>query len=230
MSRLIISAIIALLAIAAASDVSAAGWTGCYAGINAGHAWARTTLVETSVNGVPNSFDRGTQHDKGGAIGGQVGCDWRLDGNWVAGVRGMWDGSHITGSVLVPPGDYVAGTDHVKIKSFATLIARLGYVLAPNVQVYGLGGVALVKDHYFGTVPPDSTVFSGDQHRLGYDVGVGLSWTFRPNWDVWGEYDHIGLGTKNLTFYGEGANAGTTLGIDSTQHINMVLVGVNYHF
>ena len=34
-------------------------WTGCYFGANGGYAWAHTGIVETSVNGIPETFDRG---------------------------------------------------------------------------------------------------------------------------------------------------------------------------
>jgi hypothetical protein len=51
----------------------------------------------------------------------------------------MWDGSDIKGSREVGPGDFVAGTDHVKIRSFATLVGKLGYLLNPTLQLYGLG-------------------------------------------------------------------------------------------
>jgi outer membrane immunogenic protein len=45
-------------------------WTGCYFGANTGYAWAHTGLVETSVNGTPETFDRGSQTDRGWAYGG----------------------------------------------------------------------------------------------------------------------------------------------------------------
>ena len=205
-------------------------WTGCYFGANTGYAWAHTGFVETSVNGIPETFDRGSQTDKGWAYGGQIGCDYQFNNNWVAGIRGMWDGSDITGSRDVGPGDFVAGTDNVKIDSFATLVGKLGYLLSPTLQLYGLGGVAWVHDHYFGTDPRFGEISSANQSRIGYDVGVGLSWMFVRNWDLWVEYDYMGFGTKNVTFNGEGINSGVLLGVDVKQNVSKVLLGIDYRF
>jgi outer membrane immunogenic protein len=203
-------------------------WTGCYFGANTGYAWAHTGLVETSVNGIPETFDRGSQTDRGWAYGGQIGCDYQFNNNWVAGIRGMWDGSNITGSRAVGPGDFVAGTDHVRIDSFATLVGKLGYLLNPTLQLYGLGGVAWVHNHYFGTDPSFGEISSANQSRTGYDVGVGLSWMFARNWDLWVEYDYMGFETKNVTFNGEGVNSGLLLGVDVKQNVSKVLVGINF--
>jgi outer membrane immunogenic protein len=205
-------------------------WTGCYFGANTGYAWAHTGIVETSVNGNPATFDRGSQIDRGWAYGGQIGCDYQFNNNWVVGIRGMWDGSDITGSRHVGFGDFVEGTDHVKIDSFATLVVKLGYLLNPTLQLYGLGGVAWVHDHFYGTDPTNGEISTANQSRVGYDVGVGLSWMFARNWDLWVEYDYMGLGTKNVTFIGEGINSGILLGVDVKQNVSKVLVGIDYRF
>ena len=248
MRGLLISGFVAVFAIAFAQLASAAdlpvktsvykapvakpvySWTGCYVGANTGYAWAHTGLVETSVNGIPETFDRGSQTDRGWAYGGQIGCDYQFNNNWIVGIRGMWDGSDITGSRKVGPGDFVAGTDNVKINSFATLVGKLGYLLNPTLQLYGLGGVAWVRDHYFGTDPSFGEISSANQTRIGYDVGVGLSWMFARNWDLWIEYDYMGLGTKNVIFNGKGINSGIQIGIDVKQNVNKVLLGINYRF
>ena len=118
----------------------------------------------------------------------------------------------------------------MKINSFATLVGKLGYLLNPTLQLYGLGGLAWVHDHYFGTDPTFGEISSANQSRFGYDVGVGLSWMFARNWDLWVEYDYMGFGTKNVTFNGEGINSGILLGVDVQQNVSKVLVGIDYRF
>jgi len=52
-------------------------WTGCYIGANTGYAWADKTINETTVNGSPDIFNRGSQTDRGWVYGGQIGCDYQ---------------------------------------------------------------------------------------------------------------------------------------------------------
>ena len=70
----------------------------------------------------------------------------------------------------------------------------------------------------------------GDQSRTGYDVGVGLSWMFAQNWDLWVEYDHMGFGTKNMNLPGVGLFAALPYTADVTQNVDKVLVGIDYRF
>ena len=56
--------------------------------------------------------------------------------------------------------------------------------------------------------------------------GVGLSWMFIRNWDLWVEYDHMGFGTQSLSLTGT-AGAGAA---NVQQSVDKVLVGVDYRF
>ena len=53
---------------------------------------------------------------------------------------------------------------------------------------------------------------------------------FARNWNLWIEYDHMGFGTKNVVFTGEGPIAGNLLRVDVKQSVNTVLLGVDYRF
>ncbi|HEY8595312.1 MAG TPA: outer membrane beta-barrel protein [Devosiaceae bacterium] len=230
MFRFTTLAIAGLAGLVMAPAVHAADWSGCYAGVNGGYASANTHLRETSVNNNPIDFDRGSQVDRGWAFGAQAGCDTLFNQDWLVGFRGLWDKSDLSGSVLVGPGDYVESTDHTRINSFATLVGKLGVLVAPTVQAYAIGGLAWADVDYYGTVPVDQRVFSGHQNRLGYDVGAGLSVMVAPNWELWGEYDYMNFGTGNVAFNGEGYNTGVQLGVDSAQDVHKVLIGINYRF
>ena len=124
-------------------------------------------------------------------------------------------------------------SNHYKIDSFGTVVGKLGVLLNPTVQLYGLAGVAWVRDNLFWTNTSgifDEFANAAPQTRTGYDVGVGLSWMFARNWDVWVEYDHMGFGTKNINLTGEGGFAGFVYGAAVKQSVDKVLVGIDYRF
>jgi outer membrane immunogenic protein len=230
------AATIALCAPAIAADmpvkapppVPVVSWTGCYIGGNTGGAWAHKDTTELTVNGTFVGNNAGSTTASGWAYGGQIGCDYQFNNNWVVGVRGMWDGSNMRGSShwLTFPND-----TKYKIDSFGTLVGKLGVLLNPTVQLYGLAGVAWVHDSLTFTNSPGVGNFAtGDQTRTGYDVGVGLSWMFARNWDLWVEYDHMGFGTKNLDLTGIGAGTGDFFTARVKQSVDKVLVGIDYRF
>ena len=209
------------------APVALFNWTGCYIGANTGYAWANKSVTETDVFGIPESFNRGSFSANGWAYGGQIGCDYQFNNNWVVGIRGMWDGSNLKGSQTLPATDTVIGlTDQVKMGSFVTLVGKIGYLLNPTLELYGLAGLAWVRDHYL-----IADTFSGNQSRTGYDVGVGISWMFARNWDLWVEYDYMNFGTKSFTLNNTALNDPIlTLGVDIKQSVSKVLVGLDYRF
>jgi outer membrane immunogenic protein len=219
-----------------APPVMGPSWTGCYVGANAGGGWAREDRIFTSTNGVPAVplVPLGSQTASGLAAGGQIGCDYQFNNQWVVGVRGMWDWSNLKGSNFSPVpnvGNNVDEFNNTKVKSFGTVTARVGFLASPAVMLYGLGGVAWSQNHYTITAASaGGELQTGDQTRIGYDIGAGVSWMIAPNWDLWLEYDHMGFGTKNVLLTGELALTGLNVGVDIKENIDKVLVGVNYRF
>jgi outer membrane immunogenic protein len=65
-------------------------------------------------------------------------------------------------------------------------------------------------------------------------VGVGGEYSFTPNWSIGLEYDHMFMGTRDISFYSTGAfgvPVGTFSGIESIkQDVDMVTVRVNYRW
>jgi outer membrane immunogenic protein len=95
---------------------------------------------------LPLADNAGSLTTDGGAYGGQIGCDYQVN-SWVFGIRGMWDGATLNGitpwvNFPVIPVD----TTTYKLSSFGTLVGKLGYLVAPTVQLHGLGGVAWLRD------------------------------------------------------------------------------------
>jgi outer membrane immunogenic protein len=207
-------------------------WTGCYIGGNVGGGWAHKSADDTSFNGVPETpFSAGSTTINGWAYGGQIGCDYQLNNNLVVGIRGMWDGSNIKGSAPQPLVPFVTTNSiHYDIESFGTVVGKVGFLLAPTVELYGLGGLAWVRDSLYQTNLEVGEWAAGDQTRTGYDAGAGLAWMFARNWDLWVEYDHMGFGTKNIIIPGVGLAAGQTYGYSVTQSVDKVLLGIDYRF
>ena len=208
-------------------------WTGCYIGANVGGAWAHKDTAETSGGGGPFFEPLGKTNVDGWAYGGQIGCDYKLNPTWVVGIRGMRDGSDLTGSNPWPPATGQPVENRYKVNEFATAVASIGYLVNPNLELYGLGGFAWAHDRLswiataaFRGAAVGTVLDIGSQSRTGYDVGAGLSWIFAPHWDLFVEYDHMGFGKKNINLSGL-AGAFT---VDVKQNVDKVLVGINYRF
>jgi outer membrane immunogenic protein len=204
-------------------------WTGCYVGANLGAAW--------STNRFDDRFGRSeaSYTSSGFAGGGQIGCDYQFAGNWVIGIQGMWDATSI--KTPGPSTLNLANSLDTQVNSFATVTARLGFLVVPSVLLYGKGGVGFIDDRFtcVGAMGGPCMAQSGGlgflvkNTRDGYDVGGGLAWMFAPNWDLWAEYDHIGTGSKTLTFVSQSGN-GIVFNEVVSQKLDKVLVGVDYRF
>lgn len=103
---------------------SPASWTGCYAGINAGYVWSKisgTNLADGIY--VFQDNDIGSATATGGALGGQLGCDYQLD-NWVLGGRAAMDWTNAQGSHAFRDGTSPNNEVDYDLKYFGTLTAR----------------------------------------------------------------------------------------------------------
>jgi len=180
----------------------------------------------TRADGLPITESLGSTNPGGWAYGGQVGCDYQVNSYLVLGVRGMWDGANMTGSNQWPVTP--AESNNYKIDSFGTAVAKVGILVSPTVERYGLAGAAWVHDSLNWIDSTFGEFATGDQTRTGYDAGVGLSWMFAPKWDLWVEYDHKGFGTKNMSLSGVGIAAGIPFTVNVTQNVDKVLFGIDY--
>ena len=66
---------------------------------------------------------------------------------------------------------------------------------------YVKGGAAVTRDKYEGIVTATGLVFDrATETRWGGVVGVGIEFSFAPNWSIAIEYDHLFMGTATSTF------------------------------
>jgi outer membrane immunogenic protein len=204
-------------------------WTGCYIGGNAGATWANDNLSPVSVSVFGVDVPQGTAAGSAVAGGGQVGCDYQFNSNWVIGMRGMWDATKAQGTSSGVFAAALSVGTNVETKSFGTAVARLGYSLTPALMVYGVGGVAFAQNQYLQSLtlggPP--SLFPGSDAPTGWAAGGGMSWMLAPNWDVWLEYNYLGFGDRTFTTLNGG---GLSLTTTVKQDVQTILVGLDFRF
>jgi len=217
-------------------------WSGCYIGGNIGGGWERTrqtqvAKVDGSFVGLNNDFGSSTGSDFVG--GGQIGCDYQFASNWVIGIQGMYDYGRISSSNTVPTafaGASVGSFQSVdRVRDMWTVTGRVGYLFTPQLLGYVKGGGAWtrVDQAINGAVP----VFFNSENafgvnRSGWTVGGGLEWMFAPGWSVFGEFNYMDFGSRNVSFVkAPGTVVGDVADVVRTRlEVEQFLVGVNYKF
>ena len=174
-------------------------WSGFYLGGHAGYGWGRdpftdpfgSTLILTGIN-------------SNGFVGGfQAGANWQ-SGAWVGGLELDLSGTAIKGSTSrsapIPDGTRsVTRTD--KFDLLGSARARLGYLVWPNLLLYGTGGLAWTRlvqstdDIEVITggdgAGVDSSTSSNPSWRFGWVAGLGVETRlWDSNWLARVEYLH----------------------------------------
>jgi outer membrane immunogenic protein len=203
------------------SPVPVYNWTGFYIGGNIGGAWGSVdaTDVTTGAGASPNNG--------GFAGGGQIGYDYQM-GPWVIGIRNIFDGTSISGGAALND-PFFAGTINSYVNWFDALTVRGGYLLQPNLLLYGQGGAAWTSwdvTAINGAGVQVGQISGGNQ--TGWTVGVGVEWMFMPQWSAFLEYNYMGFGTRSATT--TSCVGATCAAISARSDLQNVLVGVNYKF
>jgi outer membrane immunogenic protein len=233
---------------------AAFSWTGCYIGAHAGYGWGRNrndfndAIASGSSEGVldevfPAEFASFDHNTRGGVFGGQGGCNYQFQQNWVVGVEGEFAWSGIKGSATNPE-DVDALVGPIGYSSFESrnrwngdLALRLGYAWDRHL-LYGKVGAAWGSFRYTEThddFPSDNscpaypTPCSVDitNTRVGLLLGVGWEYAFTNNWTGKVEYDYIDYGSANIA-YPSSTAAIQSFSVHDT--VSIVKVGVNYLF
>lgn len=166
----------------------AANWSGLYVGGNVGWGWGRkSSAIETEDSTLPASptlpilFDDKPQ----GVIGGaQIGYNYQM-GALVTGLEADIQGSGIKGSAKVglptfpdtgPPPAGSSFSSSSELSWLGTLRGRIGFTMAPQLLLYGTGGLA------FGQVRNASNTFFLARDQLPADVRENKSWMVGRCW------------------------------------------------
>jgi outer membrane immunogenic protein len=186
--------------------------------------------------GVPFPFiDFGSQNGSSVVGGGQIGCDYQFASNWVVGIQGQGDFGTINSSNAVAAFPGIIA--QFQVKNIETLTERVGYTITPAILAYVKGGAASANASGAAIIPGGLVGESANFTMTGYTVGGSLEWMFAPGWSVFGEYNYMDFGTKNVNFASTGLGGGlfgpagtladTTVIKLTTQ---TAIVGVNYKF
>ena len=218
MKKLLLSGV-AVAAITLAADrpanaVPVYNWNGCYIGGNNGGGWAHNEFDPNPTIGYPGGTAKGSSF----VGGGQIGCDTQ-NGMWVVGAQGLFDWSSMSGESPF----FLGKGFSARIPWFATATGRIGYAVQPAMLVFVRGGFAFARDQYQFFHAASSA--PGRVTRSGWTLGGGAEWMFAPNWSFTIEYGYMGFGTDTVNF--------SALGLATenvNQHVQVVLVGLNYRF
>lgn len=207
-------------------------WTGCYIGGNVGGGWHRIRETSVTVAGVPFVADFGSSEGSSVIGGAQIGCDYQFAGKFVVGIQGMFDFSDINSRHTLPA--FPAFYDETRTKGVFALTGRVGYLFTPQLLGYvkGGGAWARVDTTRFVTVPPPTIVSESalGQDRQGWTFGAGLEWMFARGWSVFGEYNYMDFGRKNVGYVTGPLAVGIPSVVSTRFEVQQALVGVNYKF
>jgi opacity protein-like surface antigen len=196
-------------------------WTGYYIGLHGGYGWARTGISDLDLRANPSLFSPGAEADtlslhapklRGGVFGVHAGYNWQWAQRSVVGLEIDYSAADIK-SRQAPS---VAFPDHVdthaltaKLDGLASARARVGYLLGPELLLYGTGGAAWGHTRFtdtttFHDVHDDTNLIFASRasaNHFGWVAGVGAEWK------LWAsglmlrvEYLHYGFGSASLPF------------------------------
>jgi len=213
------SALLALVAPAAAADVSpqtytkvppytvpqtAYDWTGFYVGGHLGGAIANESTFQSNAR----------------FLGGvQGGFDYQFAPNWAAGIEAQYSWLPANNGFLFPGGTSLTSTDQL-----GSVTGRLGYTWGPAL-LYAKGGFAWRNNDLGVNVGGVPTSFTTSGKKDGFTVGAGLEYLFAPNWSAKAEYQYYNLGNTNFT-----SGPPDITGVRSREDEHTVKVGVSYRF
>jgi outer membrane immunogenic protein len=200
-----------------------------------------------NAEGFQNSSHRSRIQDNGSgrmdgpgfALGGQVGCNRRIDrfvwGAEVDAHRTNLDEARDT-HVEVPGVGSGAETYHRVFGSdwTATFRARAGWLMTGTVLLYGTGGMATADaDTEDSVVLPSGAVnaVADSRTRTGWTAGGGVEWTTAQRWSIRVGYLYADFGS----FVTTSRNSDTAFPLATIEHDHrlqehMVVVGMNVHF
>ena len=185
-------------------------------------------LVGPNLFFLPNGNTLGSP---GGVVGGaQVGYNFQFN-QFVIGAETDFQGTSLSGggnnapltlfqspydganNYLTPIGAITGA--NISLPWFGTVRGRVGYLITPTLLLYGTAGFA------YGQV----SAFGFSNTRTGWTAGGGVEWMFAPHWSAKAEYLYVDLSSSGQTW-----RLRLDIGQNFHPQLNVVRVGVNYHF
>jgi outer membrane immunogenic protein len=178
-------------------------WTGLYAGVQVGYAWANESSTIVNPGGlqlplavVAPAANNPYSLNPSGVIGGaHVGYNLQVN-QWLIGVEGNVDGTSLSKSQFVGAAfcPFYCGTVKTTTPLQGSIRGRLGLAW-DRWLVYATGGVAFAGVTNFYDTTPLGNVDTISKTRTGWTVGGGVSYAVTNNWSVGVEYRYSDFGT-----------------------------------
>jgi len=247
-----------------APEAAVSTWTGFYVGASLGGEQANANWTTTSIAVAapgfvipPPTVDGSSPRrfsPSSGRFGGFAGYDYQFAPQWVAGI--VLDAAYFDRTVTTVGGPGCtftcilgvpgpgADVSSVRAKWDADVRGRLGYLVTPNVLLYGTGGIAFqnfsnsatcqtsLSDPLCGPTPiPIFATATNSSTRTGWTAGVGIDAKIFANWMLRAEYRYSDFGTwsNSLLLVSPGVSTVTVAtNLKINTHIGMI--GIAYKF
>jgi opacity protein-like surface antigen len=207
-----------------AAPVYVPDWVGFYVGIHGGGGWGHESFEQSEFfNENERNFTTPfvfapDASPKGGVFGFQFGHNWQW-GPVVGGLEIDFSGADIKESttffspdqvvrqappaVVVSPQNMFLFNRDKKIDELASARGRLGYLIFPNLLLYGTAGIGWEHERIRTTVfDAPATFFTASEtsefNQFGWVAGAGLEWKFFNNWMLRGEWLHYDFGRETV--------------------------------
>ena len=196
-----------------------------------GHVPVRSQIAKVGGAAIIPNADFGSSTGSDFVGGGQIGCDYQFADNWVVGIQAMYDYGRISSSHVIPA--FPTFNSNVRVRDMWTVTGRVGYLFTPQLLGYVKGGGAWTSADYVinGTVP---VLFNSENafgaSRSGWTVGGGLEWMFARGWSVFGEFNYMDFGRRDINFVAAPGTVGAPDVVRTKLEVEQILVGVNYKF
>jgi len=229
--------------------VPVADWTGFYLGVHGGFGGGTfdypmnltTADLDPEFEGPFDNldYDFGADITSSGFFGGlQAGWNWQMD-SLVLGVEGDIALSDITGELEIYSDTADASiSGGSTVDWFGTARLRAGFLLTPELLLYGTGGLA------WGSVTSGYDIdlneigqFDDDtsESQMGWTIGAGFEYQVTENISLKTEYLYVDLGEAEILDLDLGDALGgdpglANLEIDQDIAFHTIKAGVNFRF
>jgi outer membrane immunogenic protein len=174
----------------------------------------------------------GSQQRSGVLGGGQIGYNFMVNPNFLLGVEGDFDWADLTGSSDACRDANQCTHSDGKTEWMTTIRGRIGYAMN-DWLIFAMGGAAWTHGSSTRTITASlnpaliGIAASTSPTHGGWTIGGGVEYGFARNWSAVLEYLYIQTsGNQDYIYPISTANTN----VDSTGHLSVVRLGINYHF
>lgn len=150
-------------------------------------------------------FDSGTDFPGDGSgsangvfLGAALGYDFDLKNSLIAGVELAFQASNASGAESCPNEDFDCGFE---FGPSLALRGRVGYLVDPDLLVYGSVGAVAARIKTEAEFLPTSESRTDSSTAFGYELGLGVEYQFQENVAIRGALTYRDLGSESFEVY-----------------------------